>query len=386
MLDLWPGPFETNRQGMSVYSVETRCFLMTRRVVRSLVLVALCMMATAGWAEQNLIASSPLRAEDVVHIKVLNNKGLSEVDQEFLIDPAGKIDLPLLGFYTVGGLTVTDLERKLSKELSEKVLKGPRVQARIVKQVLSDKVYVFGGVKKPGTVMIRDRMSVLDVIREAGGLEEDNSLAGMNSMTYNQFDPKSFQSTYMTTPTLDFLRDTKLKRSGKEIAVNLQDLISKGDIAQNIDLVNNDILIVPRRGEVTPELKDTIYVLGAVSQPARYRFRKGMSIMDAVQLSGGLEDKHHVKAAMIFRGDYTDKKNLPKPIEVDLRRLYFRGDVTQDQMLQPGDIVYVSTRKYMNVLSKLGDFIDKMLPVVNRMNTVVGYDDSIRRFNDRFLK
>lgn len=350
-------------------------------ILAAAVLVLICAVARATDAGH----SSPLRPDDTIHLKVINNKGLAEIDQEFVIDPSGQIDLPLLGFFKVAGKTIPEVERTLARELGEKALRGPRVSARAVQLVKSDQIHVFGGVQKPGTIRIRDRMSVLEVIRECEGLEDETMVKGAWN-TFSPFDPRAYQSTYVNSRSLDYLKATIVRRQGKEIAVDLAALITKGDIAQNIDLVHNDILIVPRRIDVAPEYRDTIYVLGAVAQPARYRYRTNMSVMDAVAMAGGLTDRHHIRSATVLRPNPADQKNPQKTIRIDLRRLYFRGDVSHDVPLQPGDILCVSTREYRSVLSQLGKFVDQVLPIAGRLDQAVNYDDSIRRFNERFLK
>ncbi|HNV70907.1 MAG TPA: SLBB domain-containing protein, partial [Candidatus Ozemobacteraceae bacterium] len=295
---------------------------------------------------------------------------------------------PLLGFFNVKGMNSTEVQPALAKALAEKVFQGPRVQVSLMKQAQSDKVYVFGGVKTPGMLQIRDSVSLMDAVQMAGGFEDGN-LYGNNQWLTNPTDPRSNMAGFQVTATFDYLSDTKLKRGGKETKIDLKKLIMDGDVAQNIALQPNDVLLIPRRTAVALKDDETLYILGAVEFPARYRFRDNMSIMDAITMAGGLTNKHHIKFASIIRGikkDADPKSVKPEVLKIDLRRFYYRGDISSDVALKPGDIVLVSTREYRNFLSQLGKFVDNFVPILGRADTVVGFDDTIRRFNDRFIK
>ncbi len=255
---------------------------------------------------------------------------------------------------------------------------------------MNDKIFVFGGVKTPGPIDFRDNISIMDVIKIAGGFEEAG-LAGEYSWvnTSNFLDSRSQQSAFQISQSLDFLEQTKIKRSSQEIIVNLKKLILDGDISQNKNLLNNDILYIPRRSNVVPKFEETLYILGAVNFPGRYRFRENLSVMDAISLAGGLWSPTNIKFASIIRGlkpGDTNKNVKPETIRIDIRRLFLRGDMSHDKVLKVNDVLLVSTKQYRNLLSDLGQFIDNFLPFFARMEKTVGYDDSIRRFNDRFLK
>ena len=378
---------------------------MPRRLVRVFLATLVLFQAflCAGFAAEQLVNTlSPLRDGDLIHVKVLNNRSMVEVDQDLTVNSSGDMDVPLLGLSKVKGLNISQIQAFLAKEFAEKVFQGPRVQVTIVKLALSDKVFVFGGVKKPGPVSMRDFITVMDAISAADGFEDAN-LFGNNWLT-NPTDPRSNQAGFQVTQSFDYLSETKVKRAGKDITVDLKKLIQDGDITQNINLENNDVIIIPRRTSVVPKDDETLYILGAVQFPARYRYRNGMGVSDAISMAGGLVNQHYIKFASIIRGVKRGQKvpsvdprhrkdekvakasGQPEIIKVDLRQFYFRGDINSDPILKAGDILLVSTREYRNFLSQVGRFVDSFLPIMSRANQVIGYDDTIRKFNDRFVK
>ncbi|MBF0498610.1 MAG: SLBB domain-containing protein [Candidatus Riflebacteria bacterium] len=344
-------------------------------------------------------SGSKLRSEDIIHLRVYNNRGGSEIDQDLTINESGDLDVPLVGFVHVGGHKLTELHDILNKALTESAFKGPRVQVSMVKLATTDRVFIWGGVRNPGTLEIRDHITLMDAIKQAGGFYDDilNGTAGYGT---NYYDRSSNISTYMMTQSLDYLDETKLKRDGKEIAIKLKRLIRDADMSQNVELRADDVLIIPTRANISPKNDETVYVLGAVLQPARYRFRQNMSVLDAIYMAGGLTNPHQIRFASIIRGikePQAAQNGKPIPggskaggatpeiIRVDLRSLFYRGDIQNDQRLQGGDLLLVSTREYRNFLSTFGKFIDNFLPIFGRATQVVGYDTTIRAFNDRFI-
>jgi polysaccharide export outer membrane protein len=101
-----------------------------------------------------------------------------------------------------------------------------------------NKVYVLGEVKNPKIVLVKGKLTVLDAITEAGGETRDAVL----------------KSVVVIRGELG---------SQKGILVNLKELLKKGDISQNIELIPGDIVYVPKTFIVHIErfLRDLAYPL-----------------------------------------------------------------------------------------------------------------------------
>ncbi len=87
------------------------------------------------------------------------------------VRPDGKITLPLAGDIQASGLTPTQLEQNLTKQLSSYV-SSPSVTVT-VQAVHSQKINIVGQVEKPGSYDLNGPpMTVLDAIAMAGGLRD----------------------------------------------------------------------------------------------------------------------------------------------------------------------------------------------------------------------
>lgn len=86
--------------------------------------------------------------------------------QTYLVDNKGEINFPVLGKIKAAGLTKSELENYLQKEISAYV-KSPIVTIKIQ----NFKVSILGEVNSPGTKIINnERISILDAIGIAGDL------------------------------------------------------------------------------------------------------------------------------------------------------------------------------------------------------------------------
>ena len=110
--------------------------------------------------------------EDVLDISVWNNTAISRTVP---VRPDGKISLPLLNDIYVAGLTPMQVRDILTKKLQDYV-PAPEISV-VVREVQSPKVSVVGEIKTPGRYKLRSRTTVLDVLAEAGPL---NEFAGRN--------------------------------------------------------------------------------------------------------------------------------------------------------------------------------------------------------------
>lgn len=154
---------------------------------------------------------------DALEVFVWRNPELSS---KVPVRPDGKISTPLVEDMIAVGKTPTQLARDIEKVLAEYV-KSPQVNI-IVSQPVSafSQVKVIGQVIKPQSLPYRDGMTVLDALLTAGGLGQ--YAAGNRAKVVRM-------------------------QGGKEvpIAINLNKIIDKGDMSQNIRLQPGDVIVVP---------------------------------------------------------------------------------------------------------------------------------------------
>ena len=123
---------------------------------------------TASSNDSAGIATRPntLGPGDEFAIRVYDEEELSGA---YRISAMGAIDFPLIGRLTVANLTSDELARLLEAKLSQFV-KKPQVSV-LLTELRSQKVYVFGFVKSPGTFQYEPGMNIIQAITLAGGFE-----------------------------------------------------------------------------------------------------------------------------------------------------------------------------------------------------------------------
>jgi polysaccharide biosynthesis/export protein len=104
-------------------------------------------------------------AGDELNISVWHENDLSG---PVVVRPDGMITMPLLNDINVTGLTMKQLTDSLTEKLKA-FLTEPQVTVT-VRSIRSRKVYLVGNISKQGSYPLNDRMTVLQIIAEAGGL------------------------------------------------------------------------------------------------------------------------------------------------------------------------------------------------------------------------
>lgn len=155
---------------------------------------------------------------DTLEVFVWRNPDVSTVVQ---VRPDGRISTPLVEDLQAVGKSPTQLARDIETVLAE-YIRSPNVTVIVQRFVgtFNEQIRVVGQAMQPRSLPYRERMTVLDVMIEVGGLTE--AAAGNRATIIRQ------------TPT------------GKEsIRVRLNDLLNKGRIDQNIEMMPGDVLIIP---------------------------------------------------------------------------------------------------------------------------------------------
>ena len=103
---------------------------------------------------------------DVLTITYYDQK---EMTADYVVRPDGMITLPLLNDVPARGLTPEQLGKSLLAKST--IFEDPRITVG-VRQINSRKVYISGGVAKPGDYPLLGPMRVSQLISLAGGLRE----------------------------------------------------------------------------------------------------------------------------------------------------------------------------------------------------------------------
>jgi polysaccharide export outer membrane protein len=160
-------------------------------------------------------------ADDRVQVTVWRNP---ELTVNAPVRPDGKISVPLIGDVEVGGRTPSEVAENIKRQLSA-FLREPNV-AVIVTELRSSeyltRVRVTGAVRTPRSIPHRQGMTVLDVVLEAGGV--------------NDFASPNRTKVYR-----------KIKEKTEVFEIELGNILNKGRLETNILLRPGDVITVPER-------------------------------------------------------------------------------------------------------------------------------------------
>lgn len=130
--------------------------------------------------------------------------------------------------------------------------------------------------------------------------------------------------------------------------------LTPGSLSQKITDVLQDYINSPTvTVNVVKFRTNRVYVLGEVARPGVYELEKEHRLLDAIGIAGSYTKEAAKKKVFIIHKD-----NSGKPLEADLLRLLKTGDMTQNYLLEDGDVVYLSNNKRIDIARDI-------LPYVN---------------------
>lgn len=234
---------------------------------------------------------------DLLESKVYEAQDLST---SVRVSSKGTVTYPLLGEVEIGGLTVQEAEKKLETLLQAKYIKDPHVTI-FIKEYRSKHVAVVGAVKNPGNYELLNRGHLLEAIALAGGLTETAS-----------------KTVYLTHQGTD-----------KQIQINLDDLLVKGNLKLNLPVQMGDTIFVPEAG--------VFYANGAFKKPGQYPMKGVVTASRATEIAGGLAMGAEASSATLIRFKADGERQV---MPVDLNAI--RNGEGEDITLQDQDVLFVS--------------------------------------------
>lgn len=157
-------------------------------------------------------------AGDTLQIFVWRNPELSTAVP---VRPDGKISTPLIEDMQAVGKSPTQLSRDMEVVLAQYV-KNPKVNIIVTGFVgtFSEQIRVIGKAAEPQAIPYRDDITLLDVMIDVGGLAE--GAAGNRAKIVRRYGGQN-----------------------REIEARIHDLVNKGEIEENIEMMPGDVLIIP---------------------------------------------------------------------------------------------------------------------------------------------
>lgn len=231
---------------------------------------------------------------------VIDIWGASEDRIRQTISPEGSIMISQIGPVYLNGLTIADANERVKDLFAQKYAGVEEEETDValsLGQIRTIQVNVMGDVAIPGTYRLSPFSNVFHALYRAGGISNIGSM-----------------------------RNIQLVRDGRIISdVDIYDFLFEGKEADNVRLMEGDVIIVPPYNEL-------VLIQGNVKRPMYYEIKKGETLGDVLKYSGG------------FTGDaYVDKVNVSRQ-ENNENKLY---NVSQGEFanyrLKDGDNISVGT-------------------------------------------
>lgn len=187
--------------------------------MKKMVSIALALLITLSVAGITQAEDYRLGPGDVLNISVLGLDEMQVKDQVIRSD--GKIAYPLAGEVNAGGLTPGELTNVITEAISH-YLHDPKVTVNVTK-FRTTRVYVLGEVVRPGLYEIEKQHSLLDAVGIAGGYTKDAAKKKVFIIRNGQTKP---------------------------LEVNLNNLLTQGDMTQNYVLNDGDAVYLASNGRL----------------------------------------------------------------------------------------------------------------------------------------
>jgi protein involved in polysaccharide export with SLBB domain len=220
--------------------------------------------------EPNLRMATPpnyrLAAEDEVIIDVY---GYSEVQHRLKVSPEGYIRIPNLGPVYVNGLTMSEAQIRITKQLSTiygGINSGNTSVQISLGNIRSIRVLLIGEITQPGTYTLPSLATVANALYVSGGPNENGSF-----------------------------RSIDVIRNGKSVSTfDLYDFLIHGDLSNNIVLQDQDIV------KVNP-YRMRVELSGEIKRPAIFEAKESETLQNIIDFAGGYTDNSFKDIIKVFR-------------------------------------------------------------------------------------
>jgi len=262
---------------------------------------------------------------DVLRINIAGRPGINEL---FPVSTDGTIGFPWVGNVPVSGLTVREVEQKLTGLLARDYLVDPHVYVSMEKYN-SQKVVVWGEVKSPGTYVLTGKTTILEIVSQAGGITEK---AGKRVMLFRHaLDITSSD----TVSGADVSRAVKGAISKNEPIIIGMDRLVKGiALAEDLVVASGDVVVVEAKKDSDIN-EQQVYITGCLNKPGAYDYQSGLTALSLCIIAGGFTNRAAPQRSTLIRKVEVEGKVFDKVYDIDLEKVK-KGKII-DFELKPGD-------------------------------------------------
>ena len=188
-----------------------------------------------------------------------------------IISPDGYINVDNLGLVYLNGMSVSEADKYLRKELN-KIYSGitgdePTSEIKVtLGKIRTIQINVMGEVAVPGTYALSSLSTIFHALYKAGGVSN-----------------------------LGSLRNIALVREGQKVAnVDIYDFILKGKTMSDIRLQEGDVIIVP-------PYEMLVEIQGNVKRPMFYEMKNGETVQTLIEYAGNFTGDAYTKNLRVTR-------------------------------------------------------------------------------------
>lgn len=282
--------------------------------------IAAALVLTCFLGLSNAIAEEyKIGPEDILDIRFWQDQTLNA---EVRVSLDGKISLDIIGSITATGKTTDQLQNDIVRLISRLNKNISQATVRVIAHNYQY-VFVIGQVMVPGKVSFEEIPDLWTIINEVGGITEFGDLSRVTIIRGGG-------------------------QAGKIEVVNVSQAISEGRQDRLPKIGRLDTIEIPRTAGLMPgtevtqttQVRNLIYIIGAVVAPGPITFQENLDIMEALALAGGPTDNADLKKVQLVIKD----GNFAQAIMLDLDK-YTRTGKPQRYMMQREDLFYVPPRR-----------------------------------------
>jgi polysaccharide export outer membrane protein len=240
--------------------------------------------------------------QDVLKVTVFDEPTMSG---SYRVDSDGSFQYPMLGRVPVVGMKPRDIAAAIKTRLEDGYINRAQVTVD-VEQFRSRSVFVVGEVRTPGKYPMAGEMTLIEALAAAGSTTTNASTEVLILR------PRDSTSAQPLTP--DQMDQANVSR------VSLADL-QLGRLSENVSLAEGDTIFVPKA--------EKFFITGQIKNPGAYTYERGLTVLQAISLAGGLTDKgsnRRIKVIRAIKGKKVDQG-------IDL-----------NDVIQPGDTLVIPQR------------------------------------------
>lgn len=305
-----------------------------------------------------------LRSGDLLRLSVW---GVPELERLVRVRPDGNFSYDLVGEVKARGRTVPEVRRELQQRLADYIKDpqvsvavedlAPRELARVETRdclIRPDGAFSFplvGEVKAAGRTLEDVRKEI--ETRLAGLVERPRVSVELKTMAPERTVKLDEKVVVRPDGMLDLLWVGEVPAAGRTV----------GELAADLQKHLQEVMLSPAVSVAVTRLAGKrVMVLGAVRKPGVFGFSAGLRLTEALAVAGGTVEDADLSQVRVIRA--TPSGRDVRRVRVD--RLLARGDLSQDLMLQDGDVVFVPNRWIADV----NYYVLRVLPFVDMIYTM----------------